>query len=82
MGSERVDPLGEYMRHRNRLRVDCLACKKLAILQPITLLETCRQRGWGHRMGEVEQRLRCGSCGSRRVRVGLAFEERPGQNAW
>ena len=75
MGSKRLDSLGDYMRHRYRLRVDCLGCKKVAILQPITLLETCRQRGWGHQMGEVEQRLRCGSCGSRKVRVGPAFGE-------
>lgn len=63
------------MRHRYRLRVDCLACRKVAILHPVTLLETCRQRGWGHQMGEIEQRLRCGSCGSRNVRMGPAFGE-------
>lgn len=73
MSSKRLDSLGNYLRHGYRLRVDCLGCRKVAILQPLVLLETCRKRGWGHQLHEVERRLKCGSCGSRNVRVGPAF---------
>jgi hypothetical protein len=73
MSSKRLDSLGDYLRHSYRLRVDCQGCRKVAILQPLVLLETYRKRGWGNQLHEVERRLKCESCGSRDVRVGPAF---------
>lgn len=75
MSSKRLDSLGDYLRHRYKVRVDCLGCRKVVILQPIVLLEQCRRRGWSHQMHEVAGRLKCGSCGSREVRIGPAFAD-------
>lgn len=73
MGSKRLDSAGDYLRHGYRVRIDCLGCGRTMILAPLTLLEQCRQRGWGHSMAEIERRLKCGDCGGRKVRIGPAF---------
>ena len=73
MGSKRLDSLGDYLRHRYRLRIECRGCNRVVIEEPLSLLDLCRKRGWGHQLPEVERRLRCSQCGSRDVRLGPAF---------
>ena len=73
MGSKRLDSLADYHRHGLRLRVDCLACKRVAILDPLPLLERCKARGWRYSIDQVTARLVCAECGSKRVRCGSAF---------
>lgn len=67
MGSKRFDTLSDYVRHRRSLRVDCLHCKRFAVLEPMALGITCSARGWSRDMRAVEARLRCSHCGSRKV---------------
>ena len=72
MGSKRLYTLADYHRHGLRLRVDCLACKRVAILDPLPLLERCKARGWRYGIEQVATRLVCAECGSKRVRCGSA----------
>lgn len=73
MGSKRLDSLGDYLRHGYRLRLECRGCNRVAIKEPLPMLEMCRKRGWGHQLPVIERRLRCSKCGSREVRLGPAF---------
>jgi ribosomal protein S27AE len=73
MGSKPLDSLGDFMRHHYRLRADCLRCKRVAILEPLELLQTCQKRGWSYALAQVEPRLVCSECGAKRVRLGPAF---------
>lgn len=73
MSSKRLDDLGYFLRHGYRLRVDCRACKRVAILSPLPLLELCSRRSWSRQIGDVERRFKCSECGSRDVRLGPAF---------
>ena len=73
MSSKRLDDLGDFLRHNYRLRVDCRGCKRVAILDPIPLIETCQRKGWSRQVGAIEQRMKCSGCGSRDVRMGPAF---------
>lgn len=75
MGSKRFDGLGDYFRHKYRLRIECRGCNRVVIEEPLAMLELCRQRGWGHQMGEVERRLRCSQCRGREIRLGPAFAD-------
>lgn len=73
MSSKRLDSLGDYLRHHYRLRLECHACRRVVIQDPLYILNLCQKRGWGHQIHHVERRLRCGECGSRDVRLGPAF---------
>jgi hypothetical protein len=73
MGSKRLNSLGDFVRHLYRLRADCTACKRVAILEPLELLQRCQKRGWSYAVGQIERRLVCSECGSKRVRLGPAF---------
>ena len=73
MGSKRLDSLGDFHRQGYRLRVDCLSCNRVAILAPLPLLQRCHAEGASHQLGAVKRRLRCSSCGGRKVRLGPAF---------
>ncbi len=73
MSSKRLDEIGDYSRHGYRLRVDCLGCKRIVIIDPLELVMTCQRRGWSRQIDAVERRLRCSSCGGREVRLEPAF---------
>lgn len=73
MGSKRLESLSDYHRHGYRVRIDCMACRRVVILAPLPLLETCRKRGWKPSREVLERRLRCGDCGARKARLGPAF---------
>jgi len=73
MSSKRLDTIADFARHGYRLRVDCLSCKRVAIIEPRQIVELCSKRGWSRDMRAVERRLRCSACGSREVRCGPAF---------
>jgi hypothetical protein len=73
MGSKRLDAISDYHRHGFRLRIDCRACGRVAIVDPLEIVEQCRARGWSRQMPAIERRLRCSRCGGREVRLGPAF---------
>lgn len=73
MGSKRLDSLGDFLRHKYRLRIECRGCNRIVIKEPLALLELCRRRGWGHQLPVIERRLRCSRCGGRHARIGPAF---------
>jgi hypothetical protein len=74
MNSKRPDTISDYTRHGYTLRVDCRACKRLAIIDPLKITLLCQRRNWSKQIGAVERRLRCSSCGSRDVRMGPGFK--------
>ena len=73
MGSKRLDTLSDFVRHKYRLRADCLHCKRTVVLEPLELIGQCQARGWSYGLRAVEQRLVCSECGSKRVQLGPAF---------
>ena len=75
MGSRRLDSLTDVSSARFKLRADCLACKRVVILEPIPLKLLCHDRGWSLRLEAVQARMVCAECGSRNVRLGPAFRE-------
>jgi hypothetical protein len=73
MSSKRLDDIGDFRRHGYSLRVDCRTCKRVAILDPSSLVLLCNKKGWSRQMASVEGRLRCSGCGSKDVRCGPGF---------
>ena len=73
MSSKRLDTIADYTRHGYTLRVDCLKCRRVAIINPLQLTLRCQKRGWSKQIAAVERRLRCSQCGNREVRLGPAF---------
>ena len=73
MSSKRLDSLADFSRHRYRLRADCLKCKRVAIMDPLDLLQRCQAKGWSYQLEAVRRRMTCAECGSREVRLGPAF---------
>ena len=55
MSSKRLDSIADYAGHRFRLRVDCLGCKRLAIIEPRVIVEMYSKRGWSRDMQAVER---------------------------
>lgn len=74
MSSKRLDTISDFTRHGYRLRVDCKACGRLAIIDPLEITMLCQRRNWSKQIGAVEQQLRCSKCGSRDVRIGPGFK--------
>ena len=74
MSSKRLDDVGDFHRHGYSLRVDCLACKRVAVLDALSLVMLCQKNNWSRQIGAVEARLRCSGCGSRNVRCGPGFK--------
>lgn len=75
MGSKRLDLISDYARHGFDLRVDCRACKHMAVLSSRKLTDLCQERHWSRVMAVVEAKLKCSACGSRDVRCGPAFKQ-------
>ena len=73
MSSKRLDNIGDFMRHGYTLRVDCLDCKRVAVLNPLMIVSLCQSKGWSKQMASVEARLRCSGCRSKNVRCGPGF---------
>lgn len=73
MSSKRLDTIADYSRHGYALRVDCRHCRRVAVLNPLSIVLLCQQRGWSKQMSALEGRLRCSRCGSRDTRLGPAF---------
>ena len=70
MSSKRLDDIGDFRRHGYTLRVDCLTCKRVAVLDPTAIVELCQRNRWSRQMASVERRLRCSTCKSKDVRCG------------
>ena len=73
MGSKRLDSLADFVRHKYRLRVECLPCRRVVFLEPLTLLSKFQARGWSYMLGSVERHLVCAECGGKSLRIGPAF---------
>jgi hypothetical protein len=73
MSSKRLDTIADYSRHGYALRVDCLSCRHIAVVNPLEIVMLCQHRGWSKQMAAVEARMRCSRCGSRKTRIGPAF---------
>lgn len=74
MSSKRLDDIGDFHRHGYTLRIDCLACKRVAVLDPLTIITLCQRKGWSRQTVCVEARLRCSGCKSKNVRCGPGFK--------
>ena len=70
MSSKRLDDVGDFRRHGYMLRVDCRICKRVAVLDPTSIVELCQRNGWSRQMASVERRLRCSVCKSKDVQCG------------
>ena len=75
MSSKRLDDIGDFRRHGYRMRVDCRTCKRIAILDPTSLVVLCNENGWPRQMASVATRLKCSKCGSKDVRCGPGFAD-------
>lgn len=73
MGSKRLDSLADFVRHNYRLRADCIDCRRVAILEPLELIQRCQAKKWSYGLRQIEARMVCAECGSRRVRLGPVF---------
>jgi hypothetical protein len=73
MSSKRLDTMADYSRHGYALSVDCRHCRRIAVLNPLSIVLLCQKRGWSKQMSALEGRLRCSRCGSRDTRLGPAF---------
>lgn len=74
MSSKRLGAISDYSRHGYMLRVDCKSCKRIAVIDPLQIVQLCQLRQWSRQMQAVERRLRCSQCGSRDVRCGPSFK--------
>lgn len=79
MSSKRLDTIADYTRHGYMLRVDCLKCRRVALLNPLKLTLLCQKRGWSKQVAAVEKRMRCSQCGNRVVRLGPTFGASPAE---
>lgn len=75
MGSKRLDKISDYRRHGYDLRVKCLHCQRVVIIDPTELIHLCAAQGKSQMTDAVIRRLRCAECGSRRIE--LSPTERP-----
>lgn len=78
MSNKRLDVVGDFIRHGYTLRVDCRGCGRLRVFDPIRIVELCQRNGWSRQTASVEQRFVCAKCGSKDVRLGPGFQEKPG----
>lgn len=58
MGSERLDLISGYARHRFDLRLDCRTCKRVAVLSWRKLTDLCQATtGAGHGCGRGQAQM-------------------------
>ena len=70
MGSKRLDQISDYARHGFNLRVTCLGCGRVIVIDSQALSARCHSKGWSRMMPAVQARLTCAECGGRRVKCG------------
>ena len=73
MSSKRLDAINDYSRHGYMLQVECLACRRIVVIDPWQIVQLCQHRQWSRQMAVIEHRLRCATCGGRAIRLGPAF---------
>jgi len=73
MSSKRLNTIADYSRHGYALRVNCLKCQRVVVLNPLEIMMACQDRGWSKQMAAVEKRMRCKKCGSRDIQLGPAL---------
>ena len=67
MSSKRLDSISDYHRHGFNLRVTCLGCGRVIVLDSLELSERLLSAGKSGDMTAVERRLRCAECGGSQV---------------
>lgn len=70
MGSKRLDQISDYARHGFDLRVTCLGCGRVIVVDSQALSAKCHRENRSRMMGAIEARLVCGECGGKRVKCG------------
>ena len=70
MSSKRLDSVADYHRHGFDLRVVCLGCGRVIVLDSLELTQALSRANRSRDMAAVERRLRCGECGSGEVKCG------------
>ena len=70
MSSKRLDSIADYHRHDLNLRVVCLRCGRVIVLDSLELTQSLHRAGKSRHMGAVERRFRCAECGGDRVKCG------------
>ena len=76
MAAKRLDSVSDYHRHGFDLRVTCLGCGRVIVLDSLELSERLHRTGKSRDMGAVERRLRCAECGSSQVKCGPVEKRR------
>lgn len=57
MSSKRLETIADYTSHGYTLRVDCLKCRRVAVINPLALTLRCQERGWSKQIVAVEKRI-------------------------
>lgn len=70
MSSKRLDSISDYHRHGFNLRVVCLGCGRVIVIDSLELTQRLHNAGKSRDMGAVQRRLRCAECGGDRVKCG------------
>ncbi|MBA4353565.1 MAG: hypothetical protein C0409_02625 [Novosphingobium sp.] len=69
MGTRRLDRINDYGRAGYRLRVFCMSCGNVVVLDPADVLARCRTHQ-ARSIEAIEQRMKCGQCGARNAACG------------
>src|SRR5947208_1275321 len=64
-----IHNLGDVVRHRQRLRITCLACEKETLVQPMALLTKVPSNTT---LDALSRKLRCSTCGQKTGKVEVA----------
>ena len=62
MSRKRLDDIGDFHRHGYVLRIDCLSCKRVAVLDPLDLVLRCQRNGWSRQLASVDSLQLHASC--------------------
>jgi ribosomal protein S27E len=70
MGSRRLNKISDYHRNGYNLRVTCLGCGRVVVLDSLAISIDCGKRNVSRDMGRIQRRLACAECGGRNVKCG------------
>lgn len=70
MGSKRLDSISDYHRHGFDLRVTCLGCGRVVVIDSLKLSMACSKAHRSRQMPAIQARLACRECGGREVKCG------------
>lgn len=65
--SKPLDSLGAWLKEGYDMRVRCENCQHEAIWDTAELIDVCLYRRWSRKIEDVERRMKCTNCGSRKA---------------